>query len=135
MLVYVLPLEESRVGHVRFLEVRNHLVLPVNTLVQFHVTSRDVIHSFAMPSLGIKVDACPGMLTVVHANLTKAGTHYGQCYEICGINHRLMPFCIEVVPIQVFLFWFFHELPIIVRGPSPLPEVENYYLTLFKRFS
>jgi len=102
--MYILPLDELVVGDRLYLEVDNRLVLPVGITVQFNVTSRDVIHRFAMPTLGIKVDATPGLLTVVHANLLKVGTHYGQCREICGINHRFMPFCIEVVPMQSYLY-------------------------------
>jgi len=102
VLIYMLSVEDLEVGHLRFIEVDNRLVLPVNTLVQFNITSSDVIHRFAIPSLGIKVDATPGLLTVVHAHLIKCGVHYGQCYEICGMNHSYIPFVIEVVPFQRF---------------------------------
>ena len=105
MLIYMLNMEDLELGAHRYLEVDNRLVLPVNTLINFNVTRRDVIHRFAIPTLGIKVDATPGLLTVVHANLIKIGTHYGMCSEICGINHSFIPFCIEVVPFQSFLYW------------------------------
>ena len=67
------------------------------------MTSRDVIHSFALPGLAIKVDAIPGVLRVVTLNRGKVGTHYGQCSEMCGINHRFMPVRMEVVPFHAFV--------------------------------
>lgn len=103
--IYILPLEELMVGESRFLEVENRLVLPVSVMVQFNVTSRDVLHSFSIPTLGIKVDATPGLLTVVRITGKKIGVHYGQCAEICGINHAFIPFVIEIVPFQRYLYW------------------------------
>ena len=105
VLMYILPLDELSVGSYLFLETDNIIVLPTGRLIQFNVTRRDVIHRFAIPTLGMKVDATPGLLTVVHAHITKMGTHYGQCSEICGINHRFIPICVEVVSFQSFLFW------------------------------
>lgn len=103
--MYILPLDELSVGSYKWLEVDNRLVLPTDSIIQFNVTSGDVIHRFAIPTLGMKVDATPGLLTVVHAKITKVGTHYGQCSEICGANHSFIPFCIEVVRFQSFLYW------------------------------
>lgn len=103
--IYINPLEELNVGNSRFLEVENRLVLPRGVLVQFNITSRDVIHSFALPTLGVKVDATSGLLTVLPLFTKKIGTHYGQCSEICGINHSFIPFCLEVTMFPRFLYW------------------------------
>lgn len=103
--IYMNPLEELSVGNSRFLEVENRLILPRGVLVQFNITSRDVIHSFALPTLGVKVDATSGLLTVVPLYTKKIGTHYGQCSEICGINHSFIPFCLEVTMFPSFLYW------------------------------
>lgn len=105
VLIYILPLDELSVGNSRFLEVDNCLVLPTGFLVQFNVTRSDVIHRFALPSLGLKVDATAGLLTVVPLNTIKVGTHYGQCSEICGINHAFMPFVLEVTTVPSFFYW------------------------------
>jgi len=116
VLIYMLPLDELKVGDHMFMEVDNRLVLPTGTTVQFNITSRDVIHRFALPTLGVKVDATPGLLTVVHADLLKIGTHFGQCREICGINHSFMPFCLEVTPFKAFQVWTWGFLPVREAG-------------------
>jgi len=105
VLMYMLPLDELSVGQLRFLEVDNRLVLPSGVLVQFNVTRSDVIHSFAMPTLGLKVDAVAGLLRVVPLRTAKIGLHYGQCSEICGMNHAFIPFCLEVTTIPAFFYW------------------------------
>jgi cytochrome c oxidase subunit 2 len=102
--VYISPLRELSVGNLRLLDVENRLVIPAGVLTQFNITRSDVIHSFALPSLGAKVDATSGLLTVVPVLARKVGAHYGQCSEICGINHRFIPLCIEVVPLTHFLY-------------------------------
>jgi cytochrome c oxidase subunit 2 len=103
--IYILPLDELKVGQDRFLNVDNAIVLPVGLLVQFNVTSRDVIHRFAIPSLGLKVDATSGLLRVIPLITQKVGVHYGQCSEICGINHAFMPFCLEITSANRFIYW------------------------------
>jgi len=79
----------------RLLEVDNRLVLPWKEHIRVLVTSTDVLHSWAIPSLGIKMDACPGRLNQVSLFINRPGVFYGQCSEICGINHAFMPICIE----------------------------------------
>lgn len=103
--VYMSPLNDLMVGSKRLLEVENRLILPTGVLVQFNITSRDVIHSFALPTLGVKVDATPGLLTVAPIIASKVGTHYGQCSEICGMNHAFIPFSVEVVSFPIFIWW------------------------------
>jgi heme/copper-type cytochrome/quinol oxidase subunit 2 len=104
--IYIISTDDLLVGDLRLLDVDNRLVVPVNILVQFNVTSSDVIHSFALPTLGVKVDATAGLLTIVPAWTTRRGVHYGQCSEICGINHAFIPFVIEIVSHRVYVWWF-----------------------------
>jgi cytochrome c oxidase subunit 2 len=85
------------------LEVDNRVVLPELTHVKFIVTAADVIHSFAVPCLGIKCDAYPGRLSQVSVLINRTGIFYGQCSELCGILHSSMPIVIEVVSIEKFL--------------------------------
>jgi cytochrome c oxidase subunit 2 len=85
------------------LEVDNRVIVPEDTHIRFIITSGDVIHSFACPSLGLKCDAYPGRLNQVSAYINREGVFYGQCSEICGILHSSMPIVIESVNIQKFV--------------------------------
>ena len=87
---------ESEYGMYRLLETDYRLSLPVNVTVNFLVSSADVLHSWAVPSLGVKIDACPGRLNQISAKAIRIGTLYGQCSEICGVNHGFMPITIDV---------------------------------------
>nr|AWN56201.1 cytochrome c oxidase subunit 2 [Dinocampus coccinellae] len=89
----------------RLLDVDNRLILPVKTKVRGLVTAVDVIHSWAMPSLGIKVDAVPGRLNQCFIYMDRTGLFYGQCSEICGLNHSFMPIVIEGVKLNYFCHW------------------------------
>jgi cytochrome c oxidase subunit 2 len=102
---YMLPEDELEIGQFRLLEVDNRVVLPVDSHVRVLVTSADVLHSWAIPSLGIKLDACPGRLNQTSLFIKREGVFYGQCSEICGINHGFMPIVIETVDIKSFLNW------------------------------
>ena len=79
----------------RLLEVDNRLIIPWNQHLRFLISSADVLHSWCVPSLGIKMDACPGRLNQVSVFVTRPGVFYGQCSEICGVNHAFMPICLE----------------------------------------
>jgi len=81
----------------RLLEVDNHLILPLNKSIRLLITSADVLHSWSVPSLGVKMDACPGRLNQVGLFINRPGVFYGQCSEICGTNHGFMPIVVEVV--------------------------------------
>ena len=81
----------------RMLEVDNSITIRANKFTRFLITSTDVIHSWAVPALGVKVDACPGRIATVTILPTRLGVYYGQCSEICGVNHGFMPICVEVV--------------------------------------
>jgi cytochrome c oxidase subunit 2 len=85
------------------LEVDNRVIVPEETHIRFVITSGDVIHSFAAPSLGIKCDAYPGRLNQVSTFINREGVYYGQCSEICGILHSSMPIVIQSVNLPNFL--------------------------------
>ncbi len=89
----------------RLLSVDYDLVIPVDTTVRVQVTSEDVIHSFAMPSFGVKVDAIPGRLNETWFHARKEGVYYGQCSELCGKDHAFMPIAIRVVSKDQFQTW------------------------------
>jgi len=89
----------------RLLEVDNRLILPVSTHIRAIISSSDVLHSWAVPSFGIKVDACPGRLNESTLLINHEGVFYGQCSELCGINHGFMPIAVEVVSFKKYLKW------------------------------
>lgn len=89
----------------RLLAVDNEIVVPVNKVVRVQVTGADVIHSFAVPSFGIKIDAIPGRLNETWFKATKEGMFYGQCSELCGKDHAFMPIAVRVVSDQEFASW------------------------------
>lgn len=97
--------EDLKIGQLRLLEVDNRLVLPVRTHVRILVCAADVLHSWAIPSLGVKTDAVPGRLNQVSLYINRPGVYYGQCSELCGVNHSFIPICIEAVTPGVFQDW------------------------------
>lgn len=102
---YVIPEDMLEEGQLRLLDTDTSIVVPVDTHIRFVITANDVIHSFAIPSLGIKIDATPGRLNQVSALIQRTGVYYGQCSELCGVNHSLMPIKLECVPINDFVEW------------------------------
>ncbi|NRB10075.1 MAG: cytochrome c oxidase subunit II [Rickettsiaceae bacterium] len=101
----IIPDNELKPGQLRLLEVDNRIVIPENTTVKFLITAGDVIHSFAIPALGIKTDAVPGKINETWTKVSKRGVYYGQCSEICGVNHGFMPIALEVVSKEEFAAW------------------------------
>ena len=100
------PFGTGKAGKVfRLLEVDNRLFVPTNTHIRLLVTSADVLHSWAVPSLGIKVDACPGRLNQVFLFVKREGVFYGQCSELCGVNHGFMPIVVQAVSQDEYLTW------------------------------
>ncbi len=89
----------------RLLGVDNEMVVPVNKVVRIQTTGADVIHSFAVPSFGIKIDSIPGRLNETWFKATKLGMFYGQCSELCGKDHAFMPIAVRVVNDQEFAAW------------------------------
>jgi len=89
----------------RLLAADNQIVVPVNKIVRVLTTGADVIHSFAVPAFGIKIDAIPGRLNETWFKATKTGVYYGQCSELCGKDHAFMPIDVKVVTDQEFVAW------------------------------
>nr|ARH54834.1 cytochrome c oxidase subunit 2 [Tropiphorus elevatus] len=102
---YMIPLNELKPFNFRLLEVDNRMVIPFKTQIRLIVTSADVIHSWAIPSLGVKIDATPGRLNQINFSTNQTGIFYGQCSEICGANHSFMPIMVESVSPSFFLKW------------------------------
>jgi len=100
---YMIPESDLELGQFRLLEVDNKMMIPVDCHIRLIVTGSDVLHSFAVPSLGIKLDGVPGRLNQVSVLINREGTFYGQCSEICGILHSSMPIVIESVTLEKFL--------------------------------
>jgi cytochrome c oxidase subunit 2 len=99
---YMRPDEERVEGGRRRLEVDKRRRRPMHTHVRRIVTAADVLHSWAVPSFGVKLDACPGRLNQVARYVTRPGVYYGQCSEICGVNHGFMPILVEVRPVAEY---------------------------------
>jgi len=122
---YMIPTEDLEEGNLRLLEVDNRLLLPVKTHISVIVTANDVLHCWAVPSLGVKVDACPGRLNQTSVFIKREGAFYGQCSEICGINHGFMPIVVEGVSMYDFLFRsYVDNLLTIVEDDSDLEGFE-----------
>jgi cytochrome c oxidase subunit 2 len=102
---YMLTNNDLTIGSFRLLEVDNRLILPIKTHIRLLVTSSDVLHSWAVPSFGIKVDAIPGRLSQASLFIKREGIFYGQCSEICGINHGFMPIVVKSVLPKTFIKW------------------------------
>lgn len=99
---YMIPESDLNFGDLRLLEVDNRVVVPTNTNVRVIITAADVLHCWAVPSLGIKLDAVPGRLNQVAFLANREGVYYGQCSEICGANHAFMPIIVEAVSLDSY---------------------------------
>jgi len=102
---YMIATNDLTKGSFRLLEVDNRVVLPTNTHIRLLVTAADVLHSWAVPSFGIKVDACPGRLSQASVFIKRDGLFLGQCSEICGVNHGFMPIAVKAVNPDTFISW------------------------------
>nr|ABA25888.1 cytochrome c oxidase subunit II [Lyriothemis pachygastra]QDA21683.1 cytochrome c oxidase subunit 2 [Orthetrum sabina] len=102
---YMTPYNEMEDSGLRLLEVDNRTTLPMQTQIRILITAADVLHSWAIPALGIKVDATPGRLNQTSFFINRPGLFFGQCSEICGANHSFMPIMIESVNIKTFINW------------------------------
>jgi len=102
---YIIPSNELENNIFRLLDVDNRTVIPFNVHVRILISSADVLHSWTVPSLGVKADAMPGRLNQVKFISQRPGIFFGQCSEICGANHRFIPIVIEIININSFLNW------------------------------
>nr|AMP87988.1 cytochrome c oxidase subunit 2 [Microhyla butleri] len=102
---YMIPTNDLTPGQFRLLEVDNRMVTPIGMATRIIITADDVLHSWAVPSLGVKTDAIPGRLNQASFLISRPGVYYGQCSEICGANHSFMPIVVEALPVPDFLNW------------------------------
>nr|ALF04090.1 cytochrome c oxidase subunit II [Eucryptorrhynchus brandti] len=102
---YMIPSNELKSFNFRLLDVDNRMVIPFNSQIRIIVTSMDVIHSWTIPSLGVKIDGTPGRLNQASFNINRTGLFFGQCSEICGANHSFMPIVIESISPKFFINW------------------------------
>nr|YP_001542580.2 cytochrome c oxidase subunit II [Pyrophorus divergens] len=102
---YMTPINELKSSDFRLLDVDNRLPLPYKSQIRFLISSTDVIHSWTIPSMGVKVDANPGRLNQTSFFMNRPGMYFGQCSEICGTNHSFMPIVVESVSPKAFINW------------------------------
>ncbi len=102
---FIVQEQDLKPGNFRLLETDHRLVVPFKTRIRFLVSSADVIHSWAIPSLLIKLDAIPGRLNQTSSKIIFPGVFYGQCSEICGANHSFIPIAIEAINFKTFISW------------------------------
>lgn len=113
---YMLATNDLESGQLRLLDVDNPLLLPAEMHIRLLVTASDVLHSWAVPSLGIKIDCVPGRLNQVSLFINYEGVYYGQCSELCGVNHGFMPIVVKAVSVRDFVGSYIPE-PNIEEGP------------------
>nr|BAK40889.1 cytochrome oxidase subunit 2 [Boulengerella maculata] len=102
---YMIPTQELTPGQFRLLEADHRMVVPMESPIRMLISAEDVLHSWAIPALGVKVDAVPGRLNQTAFIASRPGVFYGQCSEICGANHSFMPIVLEAVPLEYFETW------------------------------
>nr|WDE20741.1 cytochrome c oxidase subunit II [Callimerus inbasalis] len=102
---YMIPLNESNLWNFRLLDVDNRIIIPFKSQIRMLISSADVIHSWTIPSMGVKIDATPGRLNQISFSSERTGLFYGQCSEICGANHSFMPIVLESISPKFFLKW------------------------------
>nr|ALI88218.1 cytochrome c oxidase subunit II [Dineutus emarginatus] len=102
---YMIPSNELSNNSFRLLDVDNRVILPFLSQIRVIVTALDVLHSWTVPALGVKIDATPGRLNQTSFFMNRSGLFFGQCSEICGANHSFMPIVIESVPMNYFISW------------------------------
>nr|QNP09625.1 cytochrome c oxidase subunit 2 [Ochthebius sp. IBE<ESP> AN104] len=102
---YMIPMNELKKENFRLLDVDNRIILPYNSQIRMMVTAADVLHSWTIPSLSVKIDATPGRLNQINFFMNRAGLFFGQCSEICGANHSFMPIVMESISPNYFIKW------------------------------
>nr|YP_001531180.1 cytochrome c oxidase subunit II [Stylephorus chordatus]BAF91451.1 cytochrome c oxidase subunit II [Stylephorus chordatus]BAF91464.1 cytochrome c oxidase subunit II [Stylephorus chordatus]BAF91477.1 cytochrome c oxidase subunit II [Stylephorus chordatus] len=102
---YMIPTQDLNPGQFRLLETDHRVVVPVDSPIRMLISAEDVLHSWAVPALAVKMDAVPGRLNQTALVISRPGIYYGQCSEICGANHSFMPIVVEAVPLQYFESW------------------------------
>nr|QNV11804.1 cytochrome c oxidase subunit II [Quedius lateralis] len=104
---YMIPSNEMKPYNFRLLDVDNRIVVPYNSQIRMIVTAADVLHSWTIPSISVKIDATPGRLNQINFFLNRTGIFFGQCSEICGANHSFMPIVMESISSDYFIKWIY----------------------------
>ena len=120
---YMIKEEDLKENQPRLLTVDNEVVVPVNKVVKVLITANDVLHAWALPSFGVKRDAVPGRINETWFKAEKVGTYYGQCSELCGIQHAFMPITVRVVTDEEYTQWLAEAKMKFAK--EPLLENEN----------
>lgn len=109
---YIINLDSvpEKQGYFRLLETNKRIILPIKTHIRLLVSSADVLHSWTVPSFGIKIDACPGRLNQVNLFIKRSGLFFGQCSEICGINHAFMPIAVAGIEQKVYSLFLYEQM-------------------------
>ena len=115
--------EDLKENQPRLLAVDNEVVVPVNKVVKVLITANDVLHAWALPSFGVKRDAVPGRINETWFKAEKVGTYYGQCSELCGIQHAFMPIAVRVVSDEEYAEWLSDAK--VRFAKEPILENEN----------
>nr|YP_010427098.1 cytochrome c oxidase subunit II [Eupatorus gracilicornis]USN89942.1 cytochrome c oxidase subunit 2 [Eupatorus gracilicornis] len=102
---YMIPSVAMPIENFRLLDVDNRMIIPYNSQIRLMVTAADVIHSWTVPALSVKIDATPGRLNQISFLMNRTGLFFGQCSEICGANHSFMPIALESIPPSIFTKW------------------------------
>nr|APT41441.1 cytochrome c oxidase subunit II [Psychodopygus squamiventris maripaensis] len=102
---YMIPINEMTPSSFRLLDVDNRIILPLKSQIRIIISATDVLHSWTVPALGVKVDASPGRLNQTNFYMYRPGLYYGQCSEICGANHSFMPIVLESTNTKSFIQW------------------------------
>nr|YP_009348556.1 cytochrome c oxidase subunit II [Puntius sahyadriensis]BAW87875.1 cytochrome c oxidase subunit II [Puntius sahyadriensis] len=102
---YMIPTQDLTPGQFRLLETDHRMVIPMESPIRMLISAEDVLHSWTVPSMGVKMDAVPGRLNQTTFMSSRPGVFFGQCSEICGANHSFMPIVVEAVPLQHFENW------------------------------
>jgi cytochrome c oxidase subunit 2 len=113
--------KDLKPGQPRLLTVDNEMVVPVNKVVRVLTTGADVIHAFAVPSFGVKIDSIPGRINETWFKAEREGVYYGQCSELCGKDHAFMPIAVRVVSEQAFAAWLADAKKKYARTDDPRP--------------
>lgn len=118
---YLVQKADLKPGQPWLLEADNHLVVPANTVVRVLVAGNDVMHSFFIPALGVQIYAVPGRLNETWFRAEREGTFYGQCNQICGVNHAFMPIAIDAVSKEAYAKWLEDAKKKFAQGQPPAP--------------
>nr|AND96421.1 cytochrome c oxidase subunit 2 [Onthophagus vulpes] len=102
---YMISMNDMKLDNFRLLDVDNRTILPYNSQIRMLITAADVIHSWTIPALSVKIDATPGRLNQISFLINRAGLFFGQCSEICGANHSFMPIVVESISMKYFIKW------------------------------